>query len=167
MLQEIAGYDPKDSLSADEPIDNYSENIGKKLDGMTIGLIVGYYRKLTVGDVALKFSTAVRLLESLGMRTQELSIPHMEIIPAVHTIVSRSELVSDHDRYLRSRPRDYSSELLYRHIQALMFPAGTYVTAQRVRRLICEEFDEAFKQVDVIVTPVSIPARKSRIAAVA
>jgi aspartyl-tRNA(Asn)/glutamyl-tRNA(Gln) amidotransferase subunit A len=160
VLQEIAGYDPKDSLSADEPIDNYSENLGKKLDGMRIGLIVEYYRKLTVGDVAREFSTALRLLESLGMRTQELSIPHMEIIPAVHTIVSRSELVSDHDRYLRSRPRDYSSELLYRHIQALMFPAGTYVTAQRVRRLICEEFDEAFKQVDVIVTPVSIPAPK-------
>jgi aspartyl-tRNA(Asn)/glutamyl-tRNA(Gln) amidotransferase subunit A len=158
VLQEIAGYDPKDSLSADEPIDNYSENLGKKLDGMRIGLIVEYYKKLTVGDVARKFLTAVKLLEALGMRTHELSIPHMEIIPAVHTIVSRSELVSDHDRYLRSRPRDYSSELLYRHIQALMVPAGTYVTAQRVRRLICEEFDEAFKQVDVIVTPVSIPA---------
>ena len=43
------------------------------------------------------------------------------------------ELVSDHDHYLRTRARDYSPELLYRHIQALMFPAGSYVTAQRVR----------------------------------
>jgi Asp-tRNA(Asn)/Glu-tRNA(Gln) amidotransferase A subunit family amidase len=43
-----------------------------------------------------------------------------------------------------------------------MFPAGSYVTAQRVRRLIAEEFERAFERVDVIVTPVSIPRRRSR-----
>jgi len=82
----------------------------------------------------------------------------MDVIPAVHTVVSRAELVSDHDHYLRTRARDYSPELLYRHIHALMFPAGSYVTAQRVRRLIAEEFEGAFERVDVIVTPVSMPA---------
>ena len=70
------------------------------------------------------------------MKTEELSIPHMDALPAVHTVVSRAELVSDHDHYLRTRARDYSPELLYRHIHALMFPAGIYVTAQRVRRLL-------------------------------
>ena len=158
VLQEIAGYDPKDSLSAEEPTDDYTRWLEKAVDGMKIGLISDYYEKLMVGELRQKFKAAVELLESLGMKTEELSIPHMEIIPAVHTIVSRSELASDHDHYLRTRARDYSSELLYRHIQALLFPAGSYVTAQRVRRVICEEFDAAFKRVDVIVTPVSIPA---------
>jgi aspartyl-tRNA(Asn)/glutamyl-tRNA(Gln) amidotransferase subunit A len=158
VLQEIAGYDPKDALCSEEPIDVYTKNLGEKVAGMKIGLIVDYYDNLMVGNVKENFSTAVRLLQSLGMKTVELSIPHMDVVPAVHTVVSRAELISDHDPYLRSRPRDYSAELLYRHIQALMFPAGSYVTAQRVRRLICEEFDEAFKRVDVIVTPVSIPA---------
>jgi aspartyl-tRNA(Asn)/glutamyl-tRNA(Gln) amidotransferase subunit A len=158
VLQEIAGHDPRDTLCSDEPVDVYTENLGKKVAGIRIGLIAGYYDKLMVGNVKEKFSKAVRLLESLGMKTVEVSIPHMDVVPAVHTIVSRSELISDHERYLRSRPRDYSPELFYRHIQALTFPAGSYVTAQRVRRLICEEFDEAFRRVDVIVTPVSIPA---------
>jgi aspartyl-tRNA(Asn)/glutamyl-tRNA(Gln) amidotransferase subunit A len=158
VLQEIAGYDPKDPLSAEEPVDDYAKSIGKQVGSLRIGLIKDYYDKLMVGDGRRMFATAIQFLESLGMKTEMLSIPHMDVLPAVHTIVSRSEIVSDHDFYLRNRARDYSPELLYRHIQALMFPAGSYVTAQRVRRLIAEEFDDAFERVDVIVTPVSIPA---------
>jgi len=158
VLQEIAGYDPKDPLSAEEPIDTYTKNIGKEVNDLKVGLIGDYYEKLMVGDVGRIFATAVKLLASLGMKSEELSIPHMDVIPAVHTVVSRAEIVSDHDHYLRTRARDYSPELLYRHIQALTFAAGSYVTAQRVRRVISEEFDEAFKRADVIVTPVSIPA---------
>ena len=158
ILQEIAGYDLNDPLSAEAPIDTYTKSIGKRVNDLKVGLIGDYYEKLMAGNVRRIFSTAVELLESLGMTTEKVLIPHMDVIPAVHTVVSRAELVSDHDYYLRTRARDYSSELLYRHIHALMFPAGTYVTAQRVRRVISEEFDEAFKRVDVIVTPVSIPA---------
>lgn len=158
VLQEIAGYDSKDPLSAEEPIDTYAKHIGKKVHDLKIGLLGDYYEKLMVGEVTHIFTTAVQSLESLGMKTEKVLIPHMDALPAVHTIVSRSEIVSDHDHYLRSRARDYSPELLYRHIQALMFPAGSYVTAQRVRRLIAEEFDEAFQRVDVIATPLSIPA---------
>lgn len=158
VLQEIAGYDAKDPLSATEPIDTYTAPIGKQVDDLKIGLIRSYYEKLMVGKVKQTFFAAVNQLESLGMKTEELSIPHMDALPAVHTVVSRAELVSDHDHYLRTRARDYSPELLYRHIHALMFPAGIYVTAQRVRRLIAEEFERAFERVDVIVTPVSIPA---------
>ncbi len=158
MLQEIAGPDSKDPLSAEAPIDTYTKSIGKSVKELKIGLIGDYYEKLMAGKVRGIFAAALELLKSLGIKTESVAIPHMDVIPAVHTVVSRAELVSDHDHYLRTRARDYSPELLYRHIHALMFPAGSYVTAQRVRRVIAEEFDEAFKRVDVIVTPVSIPA---------
>src|ERR1044071_8585304 len=158
VLQEIAGYDPKDPLSAAEPTDAYSAKIGQEIGHLKAGLIGSYYDKLMFGKVEQIFAAALRELELLGMKTEQLSIPHIDLTPAVHTVVSRAELVSDHDHYLRTRARDYSPELLYRHIHALMFPAGSYVTAQRVRRLIAEEFERAFERVDVIVTPVSIPA---------
>jgi aspartyl-tRNA(Asn)/glutamyl-tRNA(Gln) amidotransferase subunit A len=160
VLQEIAGYDPKDPLSAAEPTDIYSAKIGQEIGHLKAGLIGSYYDKLMFGKVEQIFAAALRQLELLGMKTEQLSIPHMDLTPAVHTVVSRAELVSDHDHYLRTRARDYSPELLYRHIHSLMFPAGSYVTAQRVRRLIAEEFERAFERVDVIVTPVSIPAPK-------
>ena len=78
-----------------------------------------------VGKVKQIFAAAIGQLESLGMTTEGLSIRHMDALPAVHSVVSRAELISDHDHYLRTRARDYSPELLYRHIQALMFPAGS------------------------------------------
>jgi aspartyl-tRNA(Asn)/glutamyl-tRNA(Gln) amidotransferase subunit A len=57
--------------------------------------------------------------------------------------------------YLKTRPRDYSPGLLAQIVSSMLIPAGTYMTAQRVRRLICEEFDEILKTVDVIATPTS------------
>ncbi len=158
VLKAIAGYDPQDPLSADEPVPDYSKSIGKRVKGLKVGLIKGYFDDIMVGDVAKSFGEATRLLESLGMRIEEVSIPHMDLIPAVQNCTSRVENVSAHDRYLRSRPRDYSPELLYRYIHALMIPAATYVNAQRVRRVICQEFDEVMSRVQVILAPTSIPA---------
>ncbi len=158
VLKAIAGYDPQDPLSADEPVPDYSKSIGKRVKGLKIGLIKGYFDDIMVDDVAKKFGEATRLLESLGMRIEEVSIPHMDLIPAVQNCTSRVENVSAHDRYLRSRPRDYSAELLYRYIHALMIPAATYVNAQRVRRIICQEFDEIMSRVQVLLAPTSIPA---------
>jgi len=158
VLTAIAGYDPQDPLSADEPVPDYSKSIGKRVKGLKIGLIKGYFDDIMVGDVAKSFGEATRLLESLGMRIEEVSIPHMDLIPAVQNCTSRVENVSAHDRYLRSRPRDYSAELLYKHIHALMIPAATYVNAQRVRRIICQEFDEVMSRVQVLLAPTSIPA---------
>jgi aspartyl-tRNA(Asn)/glutamyl-tRNA(Gln) amidotransferase subunit A len=158
VLKAIAGYDPQDPLSADEPVPDYSKSIGKGVKGLKIGLIKGYFDDIIVGDVAKSFGEATRLLESLGMRIEEVSIPHMDLIPAVQNCTSRVENVSAHDRYLRSRPRDYSPELLYRYIHALMIPAATYVNAQRVRRVICQEFDEVMSRVQVIIAPTSIAA---------
>jgi len=158
VLKAIAGYDPQDPLSADEPVPDYSKSIGKRVKGLKVGLIKGYFDDIMVGDVAKSFGEATKLLESLGMRIEEVSIPHMDLIPAVQNCTSRVENVSAHDRYLRSRPRDYSPELLYRYIHALMVPAATYVNAQRVRRVICQEFDEVMSRVQVILAPTSIPA---------
>jgi aspartyl-tRNA(Asn)/glutamyl-tRNA(Gln) amidotransferase subunit A len=66
---------------------------------------------------------------------------------------TRPEANSDHDYYLRTRPRDYSPGLLYGLIAGLLIPAPVYVTAQRVRRLLCQEFDIAFEKVQAIVAP--------------
>ena len=158
VLHAIAGHDPNDPLSSDEPVSTYAREIGKKVKGMRAGLIKGYFDEVMIGESRGVFAEAVRTLEKLGMKTEEFSIPLMDLIPAVQTATSRVENASDHLPYLRTRPRDYSASLLHRHIHALMIPAATYVTAQRVRRLICQELEKVFERVDVLVTPVSMPA---------
>jgi aspartyl-tRNA(Asn)/glutamyl-tRNA(Gln) amidotransferase subunit A len=77
----------------------------------------------------------------------------MDLVPALHAGSSRPEANSDLDQYLRTRPRDFSSGLLYSLIAGLLIPAPVYVTAQRVRRLLCQEFDAAFESVQAIVAP--------------
>lgn len=158
VLRTIAGRDPRDPLSSDTKVDDYSKGIGKRVKGVKAGLITGYFDELMIGETKDIFVEAVKRLRSLGIKTEEVSVPHIGLIPAVQTATSRVENVSDHDHYLRTRPRDFSPSLLHRHIQALMIPATTYVIAQRVRRLICQEFEEALRRVQLIVTPVSIPA---------
>ena len=153
VLAHIAGYDPKDPLSSDEPVPNYAKPIGIPVKRMKVGIIKGYFEQCLVGEVRAAFDEALRTLKALGMKIQEINIPHMDLVPALQAASTRPEANSDHDQYLRTRPRDYSPGLLYSLIAGLLIPASVYVTAQRVRRLLCQEFDTAFEKVQVIVAP--------------
>lgn len=153
VLAHVAGHDPKDPLSSDEPVPNYTKPIKLPVKGMKVGIIKGYFEQSLVGEVRRAFEEALRTLKTLGMKIQEITIPHMDLVPALQAASTRPEANSDHDHYLRTRPRDYSPGLLYNLIAGLLIPAPVYVTAQRVRRLLCQEFDTAFEKVQVIVAP--------------
>jgi aspartyl-tRNA(Asn)/glutamyl-tRNA(Gln) amidotransferase subunit A len=153
VLGHIAGHDPKDPLSSDEPVPNYTKPIGVPVKGMKVGIIKGYFEQSLVGEVRSAFDEALKTLKALGMKIEEITIPHIDLVPALQAASTRPEANSDHDQYLRTRPRDYSPGLLYTLIAGLLIPAPVYVTAQRVRRLLCQEFDTAFEKVQVIVAP--------------
>ena len=153
VLGYIAGHDPKDPLSSDEPVPNYTKPIGVPVKGMKVGIIKGYFEQSLVGQVRSAFDEALKTLKALGMKIEEITIPHIDLVPALQAASTRPEANSDHDQYLRTRPRDYSPGLLYSLIAGLLIPATVYVTAQRVRRLLCQEFDTAFEKVQVIVAP--------------
>jgi aspartyl-tRNA(Asn)/glutamyl-tRNA(Gln) amidotransferase subunit A len=153
VLGHIAGHDPKDPLSSDEPVPNYTKPIGVPVKGMKVGIIKGYFEQSLVGEVRSAFDEALKTLKALGMKIEEITIPHIDLVPALQAASTRPEANSDHDQYLRTRPRDYSPGLLYNLIAGLLIPAPVYVTAQRVRRLLCQEFDTAFEKVQVIVAP--------------
>jgi aspartyl-tRNA(Asn)/glutamyl-tRNA(Gln) amidotransferase subunit A len=159
VLQAIAGHDPRDPLSAREAVAEYSKSIGHDVRGLRFGLIDGYFDALMVRQVKDALARAVGVLESLGMNMATVSIPHMNLIPPVQTCTSRVENVSAHVPHMKKRAGDYSPNLLHRQICALTIPAATYLTAQRVRRMICDEFDQVFKNIDVLVAPtVALPA---------
>lgn len=159
VLKAIAGHDPRDPLSAEVPVPNYAKSLGQGVKGLRVGLVKGYFDKIVSNEVKSAFDDAVKFLESMGLKVTEVSIPHVHLVPAVQTVTSRVENVATQEHYLRTRPREYSPVLLYRHVTSLAIPASAYVQAQRVRRLICQEFDHALEAVDVIVAPtVTIPA---------
>jgi aspartyl-tRNA(Asn)/glutamyl-tRNA(Gln) amidotransferase subunit A len=153
VLQAVAGHDPKDPLSAEEPVPRYSAFLREKVKGLKAGVIKNYFDSVMVGEVKTAFWDAVRVVESLGVKIKEISIPHIELIPAIKNCTSRVENGAAHLPYLRTQPRDYSPQVLYSYICALLTPAATYVTAQRVRRLVCKEFDEALNSVETLLVP--------------
>lgn len=159
ILGAIAGPDPKDPLSSSEAVPQYLKQLGKPVKGLRVGVIAGYFDELMSREVKGVFATALQQLKALGMKVAKIKIPHMDLIPAVQLATSRAENVATAHEHLRNAPRDFSPALLYRHVKALMMPADAYITAQRVRRLICDEFDAALAKVDVIVAPtVGLPA---------
>ena len=159
VLGSIAGHDPRDPLSARERVPDYSADIGKEVRGLRFGIIEELFADLMTSEVKKALDKATEILQSLGMKSQTISVPHMELSTAVHAATSRVENASAHRRYLKTQAQDYSRALLHRQLVALTIPAETYVTAQRIRRILCQEFAEVLKRVDVIVTPtVPMPA---------
>ncbi len=153
VLAAIAGEDPNDPLCSAEPVAAYTESLGAAVAGMKVGVVDSYFQELMVDEVDKAFRDALVALEALSMQVKDVTIPHMDMVPAVQTATSRCENLVAHEPYIRKQPRDYSRELLHRNIASLTIPASTYVTSQRVRRVICREFEEALHDVQVIVAP--------------
>jgi aspartyl-tRNA(Asn)/glutamyl-tRNA(Gln) amidotransferase subunit A len=153
VLQTLAGYDPKDPLSANAPVPNFSISIGKPVSGIKVGILRGYFDEFIAQEVAANFSHAVAAFNSLGMETEEVTTPHLDLIPAIKVCTSRVENAAAHDPYLRTKAREYSKATLHSYISALLTPAATYVMAQRARRIVCDEFDDLLKRVQLLILP--------------
>jgi aspartyl-tRNA(Asn)/glutamyl-tRNA(Gln) amidotransferase subunit A len=159
ILSAVAGHDSRDPLSAREPVPDYSAALGKSVKGLKLGILRGYFEEVMTSEVRESFAAAIRQLEQLGIQTEEVTIPHMDLIPAVKVCTSRVENASAHDHNLRTRPRDYSNQTLHAYVAALLVPAATYVMAQRVRRIICDEFRALLERVQLLAVPtVGFPA---------
>jgi len=153
ILSAVAGHDPKDPLSARQPVAKYTESLGKNVKGLKVGILRGYFEEVMATEVKQAFYDALAVLKKLGLETEEVTIPHMDLIPAVKVCTSRVENASAHDHNLRTRARDYSPQTLYAYLAALLVPASTYVMAQRVRRIICDEFRALLERVQLFAIP--------------
>jgi aspartyl-tRNA(Asn)/glutamyl-tRNA(Gln) amidotransferase subunit A len=153
ILEAVAGHDPKDPLSADRPVVKYSQKIGNSVRGLRIGVLRGYFEEVVTSEVKETFHTALEVFKTLGMETEDVTTAHMDLLPAVKVCTSRVENASAHDRNLRTRPRDYSPQTRNAYLAALLVPASAYVMAQRVRRIISEEFHRLLETVQLFAIP--------------
>ena len=153
VLQAVAGHDPQDPLSADKPLANYRASIGRNIKNLRVGILRGYFKEDMAKEIKETFYEAIAVLQRLGMETEDATIPHMDLMPAVKVCTSRVENASAHERNLRIRARDYSKQTLYAYLSALLVPASAYLMAQRVRRIICDEFHDLLKRVQLFAVP--------------
>ncbi|MCD2449399.1 Asp-tRNA(Asn)/Glu-tRNA(Gln) amidotransferase subunit GatA [Methylicorpusculum oleiharenae] len=179
LLQTMAGFDEKDSTSVDKPVPDYLASINQKLDGLTIGLPKEFFGEGLDTGIAAIIEAAVDEYRRLGATVKEVSMPNLKYaIPAYYIIAPaecsanlsrfdgvrfgyRCENPADlTDLYTRSRGEAFGKEVKRRIlIGTYALSAGYYdayyLKAQKVRRLISEDFKKAFSEVDVIMGPVT------------
>ncbi|HDZ55948.1 MAG TPA: Asp-tRNA(Asn)/Glu-tRNA(Gln) amidotransferase subunit GatA [Pseudomonas xinjiangensis] len=179
MMQVMAGFDAKDSTSVDEPVSNYTAELNAPLKGLRIGLPKEYFASGLDAATADAIHAAVKQFQTLGAEIKEISLPNAELaIPAYYVIAPaeassnlsrfdgvrfgyRCENPSDlTDLYKRSRGEGFGDEVKRRiMVGAYALSAGYYdayyLQAQKIRRLIKNDFLAAYEQVDVILCPTS------------
>ena len=159
MMQVIAGHDSQDPLSSREPVPDYAASLGSPIEGMRVGIVKGYFEKFASDEVKQAVSGALDVLRSLGMTVEDVA-------GSPHGPDSRGATLrqpgGEHARrrVLSAEPRQgLQSKHAVHPDPGVDRIRARYNQSQRIRRLICEGFDEALDRVDVIVAPTSpIPA---------
>ncbi|MGE0402102.1 MAG: Asp-tRNA(Asn)/Glu-tRNA(Gln) amidotransferase subunit GatA [Kofleriaceae bacterium] len=182
VLEAIAGHDPRDSTSLAKPPPSFAEALGQDVKGLKVGLPKEIFESPGVdaldGEVRAPLDKAVAALRDAGVEISEVSLPHMHLSLAAYYIVAPAEASSNLSRYdgVRYGKRAEANDLLELYMKTRgagfgpevkrRIMLGTYALrsgyydafykkAQQVRALIKRDFDEAWKTVDVILTPTT------------
>ncbi len=180
LMNAIAGYDPADSTSVPEDVPDYTSFSNKGLSGMTIGIPAEYNTAQGLDpEVSSAIKNAVNVIEDMGAKCIEVTLPHTRYAVAAYYVIAPSEASSNLARYdgVRYGFRDKEKKSLidmYRSTRSKGFGAevqrriilGTYSLssgyydayykkASQVRTLIMEDFTNVFKSCDLILSPVT------------
>ncbi|GLZ83981.1 glutamyl-tRNA(Gln) amidotransferase subunit A [Metapseudomonas resinovorans] len=179
MLGAIAGFDPKDSTSVDQPVDDYLASLNQPLAGLRIGLPKEYFGAGLDSRIADAVMAVVEELKKLGATVKEISLPNMQHAIPAYYVIAPAEASSNlsrfdgvrfgyrcenpqnlEDLYKRSRAEGFGAEVKRRiMVGTYALSAGYYdayyLKAQKIRRLIKNDFVSAFGEVDVILGPTT------------
>jgi len=179
MLNIMAGFDPKDSTSADRAVPDYTATLNQPLEGLRVGLPKEYFSDQLNPAMEQRVRNAVKEYEKLGATVKEVSLPHAQLAIAAYYVIAPAEASANlsrfdgvrygyrcdnpqnlNDLYTRTRAEGFGNEVKRRilvgtyALSAGYFDAY-YLKAQKVRRLIQQDFINAFKEVNVLMSPVS------------
>ncbi|WP_263078225.1 Asp-tRNA(Asn)/Glu-tRNA(Gln) amidotransferase subunit GatA [Endozoicomonas sp. Mp262] len=177
MLNTMAGFDHRDSTSIDKAVPDYTATLNDSLDGLTIGLPKEYFTAGLDGEVEQTIHNAIAEYEKLGAKVKEISLPNSELSVAAYYVIAPAEASSNlsrfdgvrfgyrcenpkdlEDLYKRSRTEGFGEEVKRRIlVGTYALSAGYYdayyVKAQKIRRLIRDDFLNAFQECDIIMGP--------------
>ena len=180
LLEAISGHDPRDSTSVDQLAPLFSQLFDQPLAGLRIGVPVEYFSAGLDAEIEASVRQALKIYESLGAQLKDIHLPHSKYAIATYYLVATSEASSNLARYdgvhyghraesigsslvemyEASRGEGFGDEVKRRIMLGVFsLSAGYadqfYTKALQVRRLIRNDFDAAFQQVDVIAGPVT------------
>jgi len=176
LLQAMSSYDPKDSTSVNVKVDSYKKNLTEKIKGLKIGIPKEYRVENMPDEIDSLWKKGIEFLKDAGAIIKDISLPHTKYALPAYYIVAPAEASSNLARYdgVKYGHRSKGNNLIqmYENTRSEGFGdevkrrilIGTYVLssgyydayytkAQKVRQLIKKDFDEAFKDIDAVLTP--------------
>jgi aspartyl-tRNA(Asn)/glutamyl-tRNA(Gln) amidotransferase subunit A len=158
MLQAIAGHDPGDPASADEPVPDFTADLDRGVRGLRIGVIRHFYTKDVAADPeqTAALEAAVALLREQGAILSEITLPSLQDFSACGQVILASEAFAVHEPWLRTRPQDYGARARERLLAGATLRAADYLAAVRWRLALRDQVAAAFKDVDVAITASSM-----------
>jgi aspartyl-tRNA(Asn)/glutamyl-tRNA(Gln) amidotransferase subunit A len=178
VLEAMAGFDPLDSTSVEEPVPDYTATLNTPLKGVKIGLLREFFDGLEARNATL-IHDAIKVYTSLGATTVEVSLPHLPMSVPTYYVVAPAEASSNLSRfdgvrfgyrcehptdladlYKRSRGEGFGAEVKRRimtgtYVLSAGYFDAYYLKAQKVRRLITDDFRAAFEKVDLLIGPTT------------
>jgi aspartyl-tRNA(Asn)/glutamyl-tRNA(Gln) amidotransferase subunit A len=178
MMNIIAGHDPMDATSVPQPVPDYTDCLGKGVEGMRIGIPKEYFIEGLQPDIKKAVEDAISAFARNGASVVDINLPHTEYAVATYYVVCTAEASSNLarydgvkyglrvpgkdiiDMYRKTRLKGFGKEVTRRIILGTYVLSSGYYDAYyrkagQVRTLIRRDFEEAFKECDIIATPVS------------
>jgi aspartyl-tRNA(Asn)/glutamyl-tRNA(Gln) amidotransferase subunit A len=162
ILQAMAGQDPADPSTAAVPVPDYRSGLEGEVRGLRVGLVRELFFERLDPEVRAAVEEAARALEGFGVRIEEVRLPRIQhATPAVFAIIS-AESMAYHEPYLKTRASEYGADVRARLLTGQFVLATQYLKAQRARRVLRAEVDDALRTVDALLTPTTpIPAPRT------
>jgi len=179
LLNTMAGFDERDSTSLDRPQEDYARDLEKPLAGLRIGLPKEFFGEGCDAEVMAAVRAAIAEYETLGAQIVDVSLPNSHLSVPAYYVIAPAEASSNlsrfdgvrygyrapeydslDDMYMKSRAQGFGAEVKRRiligtYVLSHGYYDAYYLQAQRIRRLIANDFVEAFKSCDVIMGPTS------------
>ena len=179
LLNTMVGFDERDSTSLDRPVEDYPRDLEKPLNGLRIGLPKEFFGEGCDAEVMAAVRAAIAEYEKLGATIVEVSLPNSHLSVPAYYVIAPAEASSNlsrfdgvrygyrapdygnlDDMYAKTRAQGFGAEVKRRiligtYVLSHGYYDAYYLQAQRIRRLIANDFVEAFKSCDVIMGPTS------------
>jgi aspartyl-tRNA(Asn)/glutamyl-tRNA(Gln) amidotransferase subunit A len=179
VFNSMLGFDPKDSTSLDRPAEDFTRDLGMSVKGLKIGVPKEFFGEGLQPDVEAAVREALRTYEKLGAKLVEISLPNAELGIPVYYVIAPAEASSNLGRFdgvryghraaryadlidmiKKSRAEGFGPEpkrriLVGTYVLSHGYYDAYFIQAMKVRRIIADEFQRAFKACDVIMSPVT------------
>ena len=179
LMNVISGRDPLDSTSADVPVPDFTKSLLNNVKGLKIGIPKEYFVEGMDGDVEKSVKGAIELFKKLGAEIKEVSLPHTDYAVSTYYVIAPAEASSNLARYdgvkygyrtdnsknllsmyKKTREEGFGAEVKRRimlgtYTLSSGYYDAYYLKAQKVRTLIKKDFDDAFKNCDILITPTA------------